>query len=135
MDSQLAHDMVRRHVYACPWSAPYGWMTRLLSPPVAAPPTGSLLTGCQLAIAPATHEQAASADPIGCENQLPGIPQSVWDLSSGEGVNDPSSLTLGVTFTSDANGYAEAANPPLHALRSPVSSCNPVARIHRRNFA
>jgi hypothetical protein len=133
MARQFAHGTARSHAYACPTA--YRWMTGLLSPPVAAPLTGSLLVGSQIASAPAAHAQAACTNPIEGENQLPRTPQSVWDLSSGEGVNDPTSVALGVTFTSDARGYAKADNPPIHAKWLPVSSGNLIARMNRGNFA
>ena len=40
-----------------------------------------LLAGGLLAAAHAVPARAACANPIVCENQLPGTPQSVWDVS------------------------------------------------------
>ena len=47
---------------------------------------------------PAAH--AACANPIVCENQLPGTPQSIWDVSTGDGTTiqgfaDPFSVNIG----------------------------------------
>ena len=43
--------------------------------------------------------QAACANPIACENQLPGTPQSTWDVSSYsttiQGFADPFSVNIG----------------------------------------
>ena len=53
-----------------------------------------------LAIVPAAHVAAQScANPIACENQLPGTPQSVWDVGSNDtnvqGFADPFSVNVG----------------------------------------
>lgn len=135
MAKQFAHDTARSYAYACPWPTASRWITWLLAPSVAAPLTGSLLVGSQIAIASAAHTQAACTNPIEGENQLPRTPQSVGDLGSGEGVNDPSSVALGVMFTTDVNGYAKADNPTIHAERLPVSGGNLMTHINRGNFA
>lgn len=72
------------------------------------------LAGALLAIAPAAPAQAACANPIVCENQLPGTPQSVWDVTSPsttiQGFADPFSVNVGgsVSFKikSPASKYA-----------------------------
>jgi hypothetical protein len=61
---------------------------------------------------PAAH--AACANPVACENQLPGTPPSVWDMTSGEGTTiqgfaDPFSVNVGSSINfkieSPASGY------------------------------
>ena len=67
-------------------------------------PVAVILGGALLALVPAAHAQAASctANPIVCENQLPGTPQSVWDVSSNDpyiqGFADPFSVNVGGTI-------------------------------------
>ena len=63
-------------------------------------PVAAILAGALLVIVPTAHAQAAScANPIVCENQLPGTPQSVWDVSSNDsyiqGFADPFSVNVG----------------------------------------
>ena len=70
-------------------------LTRLLALPVAV-----ILASGLLAIVPAAHVAAQScANPIACENQLPGTPQSVWDVGSNDtyiqGFADPFSVNVG----------------------------------------
>src|ERR1700740_1912748 len=68
-----------------------GW--RLAVPSVLA------LAGALLVISPAAPARAACANPVVCENQLPGTPQSTWDVSSYsstiEGFADPFSVNIG----------------------------------------
>jgi methionine-rich copper-binding protein CopC len=70
------------------------------------------LAGALLAITPAAPAQAACANPVVCENQLPGTPQSVWDVTSPstaiEGFADPFSVNVG--------------NPINFRIKSPASS-------------
>ena len=58
-----------------------------------------LLAGGLLAAAHAAPAHAACANPIACENQLPGTPQSVWDVSNYsttiQGFADPFSVNIG----------------------------------------
>src|SRR5258708_13323344 len=54
-----------------------GRMTRLLAAPLVAVLAAALLT-----IAPGAPAQAACANPVACENQLPGTPQSTWDVTN-----------------------------------------------------
>ena len=68
---------------------------RLLSVPAVMALAGGLLI-----LAPAAPAQAACANPIACENQLPGTPQSQWDVSASEGTTiagfaDPFSVNVG----------------------------------------
>ena len=71
-------------------------LTRLLALPVAV-----ILGGALLAVLPAAHSKAAScANPVACENQLPGTPQSVWDSGTTDdtyiqGFADPFSVNVG----------------------------------------
>jgi hypothetical protein len=85
-------------------------MTRLLAASAAAALAGGLLT-----FAPATPAQAACANPVVCENQLPGTPQSVWDVGPSQGTTiqgfaDPFSVNIGgsINFkiSSPASSYA-----------------------------
>src|SRR5215831_2959099 len=74
---------------------------RLFVPTVVAVLAGALLT-----ITPAVPAQAACANPVVCENQLPGTPQSVWDVPSPssaiEGFADPFNFKI----KSAASSYA-----------------------------
>ena len=58
-----------------------------------------LLAGALLAAAHAVSARAACVNPIVCENQLPGTPQSVWDVSDYstaiQGFADPFSVNIG----------------------------------------
>jgi hypothetical protein len=71
-----------------------GRVTRLLAGSAAAG-----LVGALLAIAPAAPSQAACGNPVACENQLAGTPQSVWDVTSPstaiQGFADPFSVNIG----------------------------------------
>jgi Domain of unknown function (DUF4082)/Bacterial Ig-like domain/Bacterial Ig domain len=58
---------------------------------------------------------ASCANPVACENQLPGTPQSVWDMAKGEGTTiqgfaDPFSVNVGSSINfkieSPATAYA-----------------------------
>ena len=68
--------------------------TRLLALPLVV-----VLAGALLSIMPAAPVQAACANPVACENQLPGTPQSVWDVSDDsatiQGFADPFSVNVG----------------------------------------
>ena len=76
------------------WLAARGRVTGLLAVPV-----GAALVGALLAVTPAAPAQAACGNPIACENQLPGTPQSVWDVSNYsttiQGFADPFSVNIG----------------------------------------
>ena len=58
-----------------------------------------VLTGALLPVTAATAAAASCANPIVCENQLPGTPQSVWDVGSNDpyiqGFADPFSIAVG----------------------------------------
>jgi hypothetical protein len=66
---------------------------------VLALPLVVVLAGALLSIMPTAPVQAACANPIVCENQLPGTPQSVWDVSDYsttiQGFADPFSVNIG----------------------------------------
>ena len=87
-------DMAGAHAFSRRWLAVRGRLPRLLAAPVALG-----LAGALLAIAPAAPAQAACANPVACENQLPGTPQSTWDVSSYstsiQGFSDPFSVNVG----------------------------------------
>src|SRR5258708_16054727 len=87
------------------WLAVRGRLTRLLGVPVAAG-----LVGALLAIAPATPALAACANPVACENQLPGTPQSVWDVTNPsttiQGFADPFSVNVGGSINFKINSPA-----------------------------
>src|SRR5215471_8310097 len=79
-----------------------------------AAPLVIVLAAASLSVSPAAPARAACGNPIVCENQLPGTPQSVWDVSSYsttiQGFSDPFSVNIGssVNFKikSPASGYA-----------------------------
>src|SRR5690242_3035726 len=58
-----------------------------------------LLVGASLSVSPAAPAHAACGNPVVCENQLPGTPQSVWDVPNPsttiEGFADPFSVNVG----------------------------------------
>src|SRR5215471_7077781 len=64
-----------------------------------AAPLVLLLVGASLAVSPAAPARAACGNPIVCENQLPGTPQSVWDVPNPSttiaGYADPFSVNVG----------------------------------------
>ena len=91
----MSRSHAREPAVARRWLSAHGRMTALLAAPVA-----GVLVGALLAIAPAAPAQAACANPVVCENQLPGTPQSVWDVSEGQGTTiqgfaDPFSVNVG----------------------------------------
>jgi methionine-rich copper-binding protein CopC len=63
-------------------------------------PIAVILASVLPAVVPAAQAQSGScANPIACENQLPGTPQSVWDVASNDtyiqGFADPFSVNVG----------------------------------------
>src|SRR5215471_5745821 len=64
-----------------------------------AAPLVLLLVGASLSVSPAAPARAACGNPIVCENQLPGTPQSVWDVPNPSttivGFSDPFSVNVG----------------------------------------
>ncbi len=89
------HSMRFRTVLARIRSVGHGKRLRLLSVPAAILMIATLLPA--LAAAPASA--ASCANPIACENQLPGTPQSTWDVGSNDtfiqGFADPFSVNVG----------------------------------------
>ena len=79
-----------------------------------AAPAAFVLAGALLVLSPAAPAQAACANPVVCENQQPGTPQSTWDVSSPstsiQGFSDPFSVNIGnsINFkiSSPATSYA-----------------------------
>ncbi len=77
-------------------------------------PLALTLAGALLVLSPAKPARAACANPVVCENQLPGTPQSVWDVTNPstaiEGFADPFSVNLGGSINfkikSPASSYA-----------------------------
>ncbi len=68
-------------------------------------PAVMILAGGLLSMAGATPaaDPASCANPIVCENQLPGTPESDWDMTAGEGTTvqgfaDPFSVPIGGTI-------------------------------------
>src|SRR5260221_8907972 len=82
-----------------------GRVTRPLAAPLVAVLAAALLT-----IAPGAPAQAACANPIACENQLPGTPQSVWDVTSPsttiQGFADTFSVNVGGSINFKINSPA-----------------------------
>ncbi len=72
--------------------------------------------GALLAVVPAVQAaQASCANPVACENALPGTPESVWQMTPGNGDTiagfaDPFSVNVGSTINfkirSPASSYA-----------------------------
>jgi methionine-rich copper-binding protein CopC len=64
-----------------------------------AAPIVIVLAAASLSVSPAAPARAACGNPIVCENQLPGTPQSVWDVPNPsttiEGFADPFSVNAG----------------------------------------
>jgi len=100
-------DKMIRRVLCSP--ARWPGYTRLLSGSRSGPatlltlPIVVILAGVLSAVVPAPHARAQScANPIVCENQLQGTPQSVWDVGSDDtnidGFSDPFSVNVGGTI-------------------------------------
>jgi hypothetical protein len=95
MSGHLPGDVACRQALASLLSRARSGLHRVLVPLVVV----AALAGALLAITPAAPAQAACANPVVCENQLPGTPQSVWDVTSPstaiEGFADPFSVNVG----------------------------------------
>ena len=94
-----------------------GRLRRWIAVPAAVALAGGLMAAVPVAMtASETAAQAAScANPIVCENELPGTPPSDWDITNGEGstiqgFSDPFSVNVGgsINFkiSSPATAYA-----------------------------
>ena len=75
-----------------------------------AAPAAFVLAGAPLVLSPAAPAQAACANPVVCENQQPGTPQSTWDVSSPstsiQGSPTRSASTSGIRSTSRSSSPA-----------------------------
>jgi methionine-rich copper-binding protein CopC len=75
-----------------------------------AAPAAFVLAGALLVLSPAAPAQAACANPVVCENQQPGTPQSTWDVSSPstsiQGFSDPFSVNIGNSINFKINSPA-----------------------------
>ena len=91
-------------------------LTRLLALPVAV-----LLASGLVAIVPAAHVAAQScANPIVCENQLPGTPQDAWDVGSNDsyiqGFADPFSVNVGGSINFKIETAASAYSIDIYRM-------------------
>ena len=90
-------------------------LTKLIALPVAV-----ILGGALLAIVPATHAQAACANPVVCENQMPGTPQSTWDVGSNDtyiqGFADPFSVNVGGSINFKINTAASSYSIDIYRM-------------------
>jgi hypothetical protein len=86
-----------------------------------------ILAGCVLFGVPSAHAQAVAAacgpggNPVACENTQPGTPQSVWDVSAGEGTTiqgfaDPFSVNLGGTINFKIESPATSYNIDIYRM-------------------
>jgi hypothetical protein len=68
------------------------------------------LVAALLAVVHAVPAQAACANPVVCENQLPGTPQSVWDVTQPsttiQGFADPFSVNISGSINFKINSSA-----------------------------
>jgi Domain of unknown function (DUF4082)/Bacterial Ig-like domain/Bacterial Ig domain len=90
-------------------------MARLLAVPVTVALAAALAT-----IAP-TVAQAACGNPIVCENQLPGTPESVWDVSSDQGTTiqgfaDPFSVNVGSSINFKIESPAKSYKVDIYRM-------------------
>jgi hypothetical protein len=87
----------------------------------------AILAGCVLFGVPSAHAQAVAAacgpdgNPVACENTQPGTPQSVWDVSAGEGTTiqgfaDPFSVNLGGTINFKIESPATSYNIDIYRM-------------------
>jgi hypothetical protein len=81
---------------------------------------GSLAAGISAA-RPAAARAASCANPVACENQLPGTPQSVWDVGAGEGTTiqgfaDPFSVNVGQSISFKIESPATAYKIDIYRM-------------------
>jgi methionine-rich copper-binding protein CopC len=81
----------------------------------------SMVGGLLAAVAPSTAASPAScANPIACENQLPGTPQSVWDVSSKDtyiqGFSDPFSVNVGGSINFKISSAASSYSIDIYRM-------------------
>ena len=80
------------------------------------------LAGALLVLSPAAPAHPATcANPVACENQLPGTPQSQWDVSPGEGTTiqgfaDPFSVNIGQSVNFKIESPATAYSIDIYRM-------------------
>jgi hypothetical protein len=93
MSKHLAGNPARKPFATCASLRSRSRLRRLAAPAVL------VLAGALLVLSPTAPARAACANPIVCENQLPGTPQSTWDVTNPsttiEGFADPFSVNVG----------------------------------------
>ena len=104
-----------RCVSCARWLPTRSRLVRLLAVPVTVALAGALAT-----IAPTTA-QAACGNPIVCENQLPGTPESVWDISSDQGTTiqgfaDPFSVNIGGSINFKIESAAKSYKVDIYRI-------------------
>ena len=80
-----------------------------------------MVGGLLAAVAPVTAASPAScANPIVCENQLPGTPQSVWDVGSNDtyiqGFSDPFSVNVGGSINFKISSAASSYSVDIYRM-------------------
>ncbi len=96
---------------------PHSRVARLLALPVA-----MSLAGALLAVLPATHAKAATctANAIVCENELPGTPQSTWDVGKNDsyiqGFADPFSVNVGGSINFKISSAASSYSIDIYRM-------------------
>src|SRR5450755_934317 len=117
MISRILPGSAGRLSLACVLSGTGNRLTRLLALPVAV-----ILGAALLAVLPAAHSKAAScANPVACENQLPGTPQSVWDSGNTndtyiQGFADPFSVNVGGSINFKINTAASSYSIDIYRM-------------------
>jgi methionine-rich copper-binding protein CopC len=109
MNKHLAGNSARRFFLTRAALRPRGRPLRHLAAPAAL-----VLAGALLVLSPAAPARAACANPVVCENQQTGTPQTTWDVTNPsttiEGFADPFSVTIGASINfkirSPASSYA-----------------------------
>ena len=73
-----------------------------------------------LSIMPAAPVQAACANPVVCENQLPGTPQSTWDVPNPttniQGFSDPFSVNIGNSINFKIESAASSYTADIYRM-------------------
>ena len=82
----------------------------------------AVVFGAALVVVPgAVAAQAACANPVVCENQLPGTPQSMWDIGKGDGATiqgfaDPFSVNVGGTINFKIESPAKSYTVDIYRI-------------------
>jgi methionine-rich copper-binding protein CopC len=81
----------------------------------------AMVGGLLASVAPSTPASPAScANPIVCENQLPGTPQSTWDVNSNDtyiqGFADPFSVSVGGSINFKINSAASSYSIDIYRM-------------------